>query len=40
MPDSFSLAHANIARWRFEPRWEQGPAPEAFTFRNRHEAPA
>lgn len=27
------------ARRRFELLWEQGPTPEAFTFRNRFEAP-
>ncbi len=40
MPDSLHLAHANIARWRFELLWESGPTPDAFTFRNRFEAPA
>jgi hypothetical protein len=40
MPESFHLAHANIARWRFGLLWEQGSTSEAFTFRNRFEAGA
>lgn len=40
MPDSLHQVHVNIARWRFELLWEEGSTPNAFTFRNRFEAPA
>lgn len=37
MSGSFHLAHANIARSRFELLWKHGPSAEAFTLRDRFE---